>query len=323
MPFVQISPASGGHQVYYRLYPEGGANASNGRPKVLLLMGLGGIHGLWKFQSEFLQQFCDVCALDNRGTGYSAQPRGEMRWTTARMAADSLAVMDHLGWEKVHIVGISMGGMIAQELAILAPERTASLALLATYSSARLALPTVKALLDLLRSTGWLTRDMKEMARASMRLNFPEDWLVQTQSSELHEGKEVTHQRRANKALILMALEVPPELKSKGFKPPPRTHPDEMAKQLTAVLTHHVGKGRCAELRRRKVPVLVLTGSQDCLVRPVNSTIIAEHFDTQVHVLDGVGHGLIFQDADAVNRLLESNIRAGERHAPPEVTSKL
>ena len=67
--------------------------------------------------------------------------------------------------------------MIAQELALLAPQRVASLALLATYSSALLAMPTMKALLDLARSTGLLTRDLREQGQASMRLNFPQRWL--------------------------------------------------------------------------------------------------------------------------------------------------
>lgn len=57
-----------------------------------------------------------VCAVDNRGTGYSGYPPGEIRWTTHRMAQDALAVLDDLKWQKVHIIGISMGGMIAQEM---------------------------------------------------------------------------------------------------------------------------------------------------------------------------------------------------------------
>ena len=80
------------------------------------------------------------------------------------MAQDVLAVLEHLRWARAHVVGIScraggcvelwrrgMGGMIAQELALLAPQRVASLALLATYSSALLAMPTFTALLDLAR----------------------------------------------------------------------------------------------------------------------------------------------------------------------------
>lgn len=327
MPHVQISSPNGDYQIYYRRYPEteNDSEMNSKRPQVLLLMGMGGTHGLWKFQSEYFQQFCQVCALDNRGTGYSSHPSGEMRWTTQRMARDALAVLDHLGWEKVHIIGISMGGMIAQELAIAVPQRVASLALLATYSSALYALPTTAALVDLARSMGLLTRDLREQGKASMRLNFPDDWLEGRRCSELHEGKEVSNSRWVNKAFILMTLEVPEELKSKGMGSSSRTRTMEMFKQLLAVLTHHVSGGRCASLRRLGVPVLVMTGSEDWLVRPVNSQIIADHFATKVEVLDGLGHGLIFQDALAVNEHLASHIQAGEDYfqKKPAVISKL
>ena len=156
MPYVQIKSPDGNYQIYYQQFPVD-VEDLDGRPQVLLLMGLGGIHGLWKFQVDYLQTFCHVCAMDNRGTGYSGHPSGQARWTTKRMAEDALAVLDDLGWKKVHVIGISMGGMIAQELALAVPERVASLALLATYSSALLALPTVAAMIDLARSTGLLT----------------------------------------------------------------------------------------------------------------------------------------------------------------------
>ena len=69
------------------------------------------------FDTRFdLLLFPQVCAVDNRGTGYSGYPPGEIRWTTQRMAQDALAVLDDLKWQKVHIIGISMGGMIAQEM---------------------------------------------------------------------------------------------------------------------------------------------------------------------------------------------------------------
>ncbi|CAE7340777.1 rutD [Symbiodinium pilosum] len=316
MPFVEVSLSSGSpYEIYYRTFPEASTEDLRNRPRVILLMGLGGTHSLWKPQIAHLQNFCHVCAMDNRGAGYSGKPKGQ-RWTTERMAKDAVAVLDHLGWQDhIHIIGISMGGMIAQELAIAVPKRVASVALLATYASVLWAAPTTSALVDFARSTGWLTRDLKEMGKASMRLNFPDAWLGQTRASELHDGKIVENQRWMNKAFILMSLDVPPELKAQGKGPPGRVHPKSMLKQALAVLTHHVSKARCQQLRDLGVPVLVLTGSDDCLVRPYNSVIIADHFETKVHTLKNAGHGLIFQEADAVNSLLERNIQAGETYA--------
>ena len=314
MPFVQISSSGSAYEIYYRTFPEKSAADLSTRPRVILLMGLGGTHSLWKPQISHLQDFCHVCAMDNRGAGYSGKPKGE-RWTTKRMAQDAIAVLDELRWQdRIHVIGISMGGMIAQELAIAVPERVASVSLIATYASVLWAMPTVSALIDFWRSTGWLTRDIKEMGKASMRLNFPDAWLSQTRVSELHEGKTVENQRWMNKAFILMSLDVPPELKEKGMGPPGRVHPNSMFKQALAVLTHHVSKARCQQLRQLGVPVLVLTGTEDCLVRPVNSEIIADHFETKVHAMKHAGHGLIFQEADSVNHMLESHIRSGEAY---------
>jgi len=325
MPFVQMSSSSSGsaYEIYYRTFPEETSADLRGRPRVILLMGLGGTHTLWKPQVDHLQKFCHVCAMDNRGAGYSSKPKGE-RWTTQRMAQDAVAVLDDLGWQgHVHVVGISMGGMIAQELAIAVPERVASLSLIATYASVFWAMPTTGALIDFARSTGLLTKDLKEMGRASMRLNFPDAWLSQTKTSDLHGGAVVENQRWMNKAFILMSLEVPPELKQRGMGPPGRVHPKSMFKQALAVLTHNVSKARCKRLRQLGVPILVITGTEDCLVRPMNSEIIADHFETKVHAIKHAGHGVIFQEADNVNGLLESHIRAGEAYMSAARRSRL
>lgn len=62
-------------------------------------------------------------------------------WTSRDMARDAVCLLDYLHWDKVHVIGISMGGMICQELSKLIPYRMCSLSLLATYSNF-LAVPT-------------------------------------------------------------------------------------------------------------------------------------------------------------------------------------
>jgi pimeloyl-ACP methyl ester carboxylesterase len=100
-------------------------------------MGLGGIKQGWQRQTkDFGHKQADKYScliIDNRGIGESDRPW--MRYSTSEMARDIVEVLDHLNWTEersIHIIGVSMGGMISQELALRIPERTASLSLVST-----------------------------------------------------------------------------------------------------------------------------------------------------------------------------------------------
>lgn len=109
----------------------------HGPRHIVWIMGLGGLKKTWQRQTwDFghLQKDRYSCLVfDNRGIGDSDRPL--LRYTTSEMARDTLELLDHVGWtaaRSVHVVGISMGGMIAQELALLAPERICSLNFVST-----------------------------------------------------------------------------------------------------------------------------------------------------------------------------------------------
>lgn len=72
-------------------------------------------------------------SFDNRGIGRSSAPL-TIHYSTSQMAKDALALINHLQWSQCHVVGISMGGMIGIELALIAPEKLLSLTLLATHA---------------------------------------------------------------------------------------------------------------------------------------------------------------------------------------------
>lgn len=108
-------------------------------PTVLLLEGLGYGRWMWRWLAEALADDYEVLRPDNRGTGDSDAPEGP--YTVAEMAADAGAVLDDRGVDAVHVCGASMGGMIAQELA-LADDRVASLTLLCTSPGGEDAAPT-------------------------------------------------------------------------------------------------------------------------------------------------------------------------------------
>ncbi|XP_059304571.1 uncharacterized protein LOC132056404 isoform X2 [Lycium ferocissimum] len=150
MPFCEVSkPQNGvdannnGTKIFYRTYGQGPV-------KVLLIIGLAGTHSSWYPQIKALAGTVtpndaespagdrssgegvgvEVCAFDNRGMGLSSVPTKKSEYTTSIMAKDAIALMDHLGWEKAHVFGHSMGAMIACKLAAMVPGRILSLALL-------------------------------------------------------------------------------------------------------------------------------------------------------------------------------------------------
>src|SRR6266852_2879259 len=115
MPKVQVGDLS----MYY-------VEAGQGDPLVLI-MGLGGDHLAWGFQFPAFAERHRVIAFDNRGAGQTDAP--DCPYTTRMMAEDTVGLMSALGIERAHVLGASMGGMIAQELALAHPHRVRSLQL--------------------------------------------------------------------------------------------------------------------------------------------------------------------------------------------------
>lgn len=120
MPIAQVN----GIELYYELQGQG--------PPVLLIAGLNADHLIWTLQLSVLAREFQCILFDNRGVGQSSQPVGP--YSTRQLANDAAALLNHLGLERAHIVGHSMGGAIAQEFAIHHPEMTASLALIASFA---------------------------------------------------------------------------------------------------------------------------------------------------------------------------------------------
>src|SRR5688572_9775404 len=139
MPFA---PSKGARIHYSVRGPEKGA-------AVVLLQGLGLSSKFWFDVPDLLADDGKtprrVLAVDNRGTGRSDKPRRP--WTMGTMADDVVAVLDHAGIEAAFVVGISMGGMIAQHVALRHPTRVRGLVLLATTAGFLMgALPEARAL---------------------------------------------------------------------------------------------------------------------------------------------------------------------------------
>jgi pimeloyl-ACP methyl ester carboxylesterase len=105
--------------------------AGQGEPLVMI-MGLSSDQSGWRSQVPFFKKHYQVVTFDNRGVGKSDKPAGP--YTIRMMADDTIALMDYLNLKKANILGASMGGMIAQEIAINYTERVSKLVLACTFA---------------------------------------------------------------------------------------------------------------------------------------------------------------------------------------------
>lgn len=113
-----------GIDVCYRVQGEG--------EPLVLIMGFGGGHYAWFFQTRAFKKYYQVVTFDSRGVGKTDKPSEP--YTVKTMADDAIGLMDYLGVGKAHILGVSMGGAVAQEVAISYPERVDKLILGSTYA---------------------------------------------------------------------------------------------------------------------------------------------------------------------------------------------
>jgi pimeloyl-ACP methyl ester carboxylesterase len=120
MPKAKVN----GIDLYYEVHGQG--------EPLFMIMGFAGSRAGWIFQRRVFHKYFQVITFDNRGVGKSDKPDGP--YSIRMMAEDTIGLMDHLGIEKAHILGVSMGGYIAQELAINYPERVRKLVLGCTYA---------------------------------------------------------------------------------------------------------------------------------------------------------------------------------------------
>ena len=247
-------------------------HGTSGTP-VLLVMGFGMSGAAWEPQVGTLAKHHRVATFDNRGIGQSESSRA--LWTVADMADDSLRVLEALGWERAHLVGVSMGGLIARQLATSQPHRWDSLTLIAAHAGGLHRMVPHPATLK--RFADAQAGDPRDRVRALKRLLFPPAWLADNDGPALDA-------RLANRV---------------GTVAPRKT----LVSQFHAVVRHGPVRG----LSRIRQPTLVVKPCADELVPPHNSDRLAERIpDARLVEFPDGGHGVTFQHADALNaRLLE------------------
>ncbi|KAL3896724.1 MAG: hypothetical protein SGCHY_003889 [Lobulomycetales sp.] len=255
-------------------------------------MGFASDHTLWDFQAEYWQRHSDftVCVFDNRGVGQSEAPRH--RYTTSMMAQDSLDLLDHLGWtgKGVHVIGYSMGGMVAQELCLIAPPSSiASLALIST--TAGRSIPYIKSLLHVSKQD--VNMSVSQHFEWACGIVHPEDWLHRSSTKEPYK----TNRDRLWEWRLSRLERSPHGLTQYGFRG-----------QRMAVLSHFVSASRLGRIKALQIPLLVVVGMKDRLVKPSNSIYLARILDCDLFIFDNGAHGILQQYSDEVNHLLTMHL---------------
>jgi 3-oxoadipate enol-lactonase len=264
MPYAR---ASDGIRLHYSVCGRRGA------PVVLMIQGLGADKHGWDMQRFVLAPFYRVVALDNRGAGRSDKPFG--LYSLEQMADDAVAVLDAAGVDTAHLVGASMGGAIAQIVALQHPERVRSLTLACTACRNhpwRVELLNSWAVRASERGMGAMARDAAPWVigpRSFRRLTPAFGWL-----GPLAMGRP-SHAFVAQVRAILAT--------------------DESQAELLSTLT---------------MPALVMVGNQDTLTPRGDSEELAERLpDAELVVISGAAHGFMVEHATTFNTILLGFLR--------------
>jgi pimeloyl-ACP methyl ester carboxylesterase len=229
MPKIQVSDIN----IYYEVY-------GSGEP-VLLIMGLGGSLLGWQNQIPTLSQHLRVVAFDNRGSGRSDMPASE--YSMSLFADDAAGLLRALDMESAHVFGVSMGGMIAQEVVLRHPSLVRSLILGATSPSLLAMPPSPKAFEATVKAQEMEPRQAFE---ATYWTGYTDEYLAANKEDLWRRAQAET------------AYASPPEFW--------RRHYDAVVKHDTR-----------ERLGAITAPTLVIGGEDDPLVPPENSRYLAEH----------------------------------------------
>jgi pimeloyl-ACP methyl ester carboxylesterase len=234
---------------------------------VLLIMGLGYPSDAWYRTRPVLAAKYRVIVFDNRGIGRSDMPPGP--YPIATMASDALAVLDAAGVDQAHAYGISMGGMIAQELTLTHPERVRSLILGCTASGGPTAVRAEPEVNQMLMNRGNMTPD--EAAEAAIPFIYDPG----TPRAKIDEDLAV---RR-----------------------PWLPRPEAYIAQLQGILAWEA----YSRLPHIKTPTLVIHGETDRLVPAGNGKLIAERIPgAKLVVLPHASHIFPTDQSEAANRAI-------------------
>jgi len=250
-----------GTQMYYQVRGQG--------EPLVLIMGFGADGDVWEKHVSAYEKHFKCIILDNRGVGKTDQPKGP--YTTAMMADDTIAVMDHEGIDQARVAGISMGGAVTQELAINYPDRVRSIALISTWPIFNNYAKTVYENLKKLRVTS-----KPEVFMELLQLWIFAPPYYENGMADLKDGQEGA---RTNDA--------------------PQTQ-DGFEGQLDACI-HHDTISRLGQI---KVPTLITIGDMDIFTPPAFSKILHDGISGSIYVsFPTGGHVHHWEDLERFNKV--------------------
>jgi pimeloyl-ACP methyl ester carboxylesterase len=259
---------AGGTELHY-------GRAGSGEP-MLLIQGMSATHLAWgrAFLAPLEESF-ECIVFDNRGMGLSGP--AEIPFTIADMAGDVAALLEALEIEQAHVAGISMGGMIAQELALAHPERIRSLTLGATYCGG---------------PEGTLMADEDlQMLGAAMASGDREQVLQAMWEINLSPTFRADQSRYAGFRQMAVELKAPKNV---------------IFQQMQACAAHDTS----TRLSRVAVPTQVIHGTADRMLDVSNGIQIAGLLSVELQTLAGVGHMFWWEQPDRSATLVRDHALA-------------
>jgi pimeloyl-ACP methyl ester carboxylesterase len=246
MPITNVK----GIELYYEVH-------GTGEP-LLLIMGLAHNSLSWKKSLPAFTEHFKVIIFDNRGTGRSSKP--DTPYSIEMMAEEAKAVLDAAGVDTAHVYGISMGGMIAQRLVLMYPDRIKSLILGCTTSGGiKQVQPEPDVIMTLLSGASIPTTPL-EAAWASVPILYSQYFI------ENHRDSIQEH--------IQTMIEIP-------------TPPHGFMQQLQACLGHDTYD----ELEKITKTTLIIHGDEDRLIPVENGKMLAERIGcSELYLISGAGH---------------------------------
>ncbi|MHA1580204.1 MAG: alpha/beta fold hydrolase [Candidatus Freyarchaeota archaeon] len=243
--------------IYYEVHGEG--------PPLVMIMGLSANIDWWHpYVIEQFSKHFKTVIFDNRGAGRTDKPA--IDYSIKMFADDTVGLMEALGIRKAHILGVSMGGMIGQEITLSYPERVDKLVLISTTCGGPHSIPIPPETLNKMLNRQQMTDE--ERMRLTVELLYPEEY--REKNTEL---MEETFRR-------LMIAPIPL---------------DAYMRQLQAG-SQFDSYDRLPNIR---APTIILTGKKDVLLPWENSKILAERIPgAKLVTFEESGHGMISQNAE-------------------------